>query len=37
MMLDWFNSHEAAEVGAAFADQFAPQTATAVARVDTAV
>jgi tetratricopeptide (TPR) repeat protein len=27
MMLDWFNSREAAQVGAALADEFAPRTA----------
>lgn len=37
MMLDWFNAHQATEIGAALADQFAPQTAAASARIDTAV
>jgi tetratricopeptide (TPR) repeat protein len=32
MMLDWFNAREAAEVGTALADQFAPQTSPAATR-----
>jgi Flp pilus assembly protein TadD len=32
MMLNWFNAREAAEVGTALADQFAPQTAPAASR-----
>jgi tetratricopeptide (TPR) repeat protein len=35
-MLDWFNAREAAEIGTALADQFAPQTAPASARSDNA-
>jgi tetratricopeptide (TPR) repeat protein len=36
MMRDWFNAQEAAEIGTALADQFAPQTAPASARGDNA-
>ncbi len=36
MMLDWFNAREAAEIGTALADQFAPQMAPASARRDNA-
>jgi hypothetical protein len=36
MMLDWFNAREAAEVGTALADHFAPQTAPASARSENA-
>jgi tetratricopeptide (TPR) repeat protein len=32
MMLDWFNAREAAEVGTALADQFAPQSTPAASR-----
>jgi tetratricopeptide (TPR) repeat protein len=37
MMLDWFNAREAAEVGTALADQFAPQTTPAASRSNEAV
>ncbi len=37
MMLDWFNSREAAQVGTALADEFAPRTAPAAARANDAV
>ena len=37
MMLDWFNAREAAEVGTALADQFAPHTAPAAKRGNKAV
>jgi tetratricopeptide (TPR) repeat protein len=33
-MLDWFNTHQAAEIGTALADQFAPQMASGTARID---
>ena len=33
-MLDWFDSREAAQIGAALADELAPRTAPAVARGD---
>jgi Flp pilus assembly protein TadD len=36
MVLDWFNAQEAAEIGTALADQFAPETAAASARSDNA-
>ena len=32
MMLAWFNGREAAEIGAALADEFAPRTEPSVAR-----
>ena len=35
-MLDWFNAHQAAAIGTALADQFAPQTAAESARSETA-